>query len=197
MEELFYYRDLHKSEQGIDFAEEDLFHQQNWYLWGLNRRQLLIAAGAAGGVAGGGAGVLVDGMTGGLLGGLATLAGGIGGALASTRSALKYSDDIARWSVSGVPTGGNRLSYGPSRNANFPFVILGRAMQHHRLISQRTHAVRAALTLTQPALDWLAEKERRQLARIFDSIRSNKRVTEQRAELKRLIQAWCFQVDAG
>lgn len=197
VEELFYYRELHKSEQGIDFAEEDLFHQQNWYLWGLNRRQLLIAAGAAGGVAGGGAGVLVDGMTGGLLGGLATLAGGIGGALASTRSALKYSDDIARWSVSGVPTGGNRLSYGPSRNANFPFVILGRAMQHHRLISQRTHAVRAALTLTQPALDWLAEKERRQLARIFDSIRSNERVTEQRAELKRLIQAWCFQVDAG
>ena len=70
-------------------------------------------------------------------------------------------------------------------------------MQHHRLISQRTHAVRAALTLTQPALDWLDEKERRHLARIFDSIRSNKRVTEQRAELKRLIQAWCFQVDAG
>lgn len=197
VEELFYYRELDKSEQGIEFAEEDLFHQENWYLWGLNRRQLLIAAGAAGGVAGGGAGVVVDGMTGGLLGGLATLAGGIGGAVASTRSALKYSDDIARWSISGMPTGGNRLAYGPSRNANFPFVILGRAMQHHRLISQRTHAVRAALTLTEPALDWLTEKERRQLARIFDSIRSNKRLTEQRAELKLMIQAWCFQVDAG
>ena len=197
VEELFYYRDLDKSEQGIDFAEEDLFHQENWYLWGLNRRQLLLAAGAAGGVAGGGAGVVVDGMTGGLLGGLATLAGGIGGALASTRSALKYSDDIARWSVSGVPTGGNRLSYGPSRNANFPFVLLGRAMQHHRLISQRTHAVRAPLTLTEPALDWLADKERRQLARIFDSIRSNKRLTEQRAELTQLVQGWCIAVDSA
>ena len=41
VEELFYYRDLNKSEQSIDFAEEDLFHQENWYLWGLNRRQLL------------------------------------------------------------------------------------------------------------------------------------------------------------
>lgn len=197
VEELFYYRDLNKSEQSIDFAEEDLFHQENWYLWGLNRRQLLIAAGAAGGVAGGGAGVVVDGMTGGLLGGLATIAGGIGGAVASTRSALKYSTDIARWSVSGVPTGGNRLSYGPSRNVNFPFVLLGRAMQHHRLISQRTHAVREALKLDDPALDWLAEKERRQLARIFDAIRTNKRVTEQRAELAELVQAWCQGIDAA
>lgn len=174
-----------------------MFHQENWYLWGLNRRQLLIAAGAAGGVAGGGAGVVVDGMTGGLLGGLATIAGGIGGAVASTRSALKYSSDIARWSVSGIPTGGNRLSYGPSRNVNFPFVLLGRAMQHHRLISQRNHAVREALKLNDPALDWLAEKERRQLARIFDAIRNNKRVTEHRAELTELLQTWCQAVDAA
>lgn len=195
VEELFYYRDLDKSEQVIDFAEEDLFHQESWYLWGLNRRQLLIAAGAAGGVAGGGAGVVVDGMTGGLLGGLATLAGGIGGAVASTRTALKYSDDIARLTVSGLPTGGNHLSYGPSRNVNFPFVLLGRSMQHHRLISRRTHAVRAALKLDEPALDWLGEKERRQLARIFDDIRNNKRVTEKRSELTALVQGWCEAVD--
>ena len=196
VEELFYYRDLNKSEAAMGFEEEDLFHQENWYLWGLNRRQLLLAAGAAGGVAGGGAGVVLDGMTGGLLGGLATLAGGVGGAIASTRSVIRHSDDIAKWSVSGVPTGGNSLSYGPSRNANFPFVLLGRAMQHHRLISQRTHAVRDALKLDEPALDWLDDKARRQLARIFEDIRNGKRVTEHRAELTGLLQAWCRHVDA-
>ena len=195
VEELFYYRDLEKKEQAIDFAEDDLFHQESWYLWGLNRKQLLIAAGAAGGVAGGGAGVVVDGMTGGLLGGLATLAGGIGGAFASTRSALKHSDDIARWSVSGIPTGGNRLVYGPSRNANFPFVLLGRAMQHHRLISRRTHAVRDTLKLSEPALEWLDDKERRQLARLFEDIRNGKRQSERGAELSLLVQRWCARVD--
>ncbi|TDG13407.1 DUF3482 domain-containing protein [Seongchinamella unica] len=197
VEELFYYHGLNKSEQAMDFAEDDLFHQQHWYLWGLNRRQLLLAAGAAGGVAGGGAGVVVDGMTGGLLGGLATMAGGIGGAIASTRSAIKYSDDIARWSVKGIPTGGNRLSYGPSRNVNFPFVLLGRAMQHHRLISQRTHAVRESLKLTEPALDWLSDRERRQLARVFEDLRGGKRQPERRAQLSALVQQWCQQVDAG
>lgn len=196
VEELFYYHQLDKSEKGIDFAEDDLFHQEHWYLWGLNRRQLLIAAGAAGGVAGGGAGVVVDGMTGGLLGGLATMAGGIGGVIASTRSAIKYSDDIARWSVKGIPTGGNRLSYGPSRNVNFPFVLLGRAMQHHRMISRRTHAVRETLKLTEPALTWLGEKERRELARLFENIRSGKKQAESHARLSELVQAWCQQVDA-
>lgn len=197
VEELFYYRDLSKSEQGIAFEEEDLFQQENWYLWGLSRRQLLLAAGAAGGVAGGGAGVVVDGMTGGLLGGLATLAGSIGGAVASTRGVLRNADDIARWTVSGVPTGGNRLAYGPSRNANFPFVLLGRAMQHHRAISQRTHAVRQTLKLDEPALDWLDDKERRTLARIFEDIRNDKRVSERRAELSQLIHDWCREVDAN
>jgi len=196
VEELFYYRDLSKSEQGMDFDEEDLFHQENWYLWGLSRKQLLLAAGAAGGVAGGGAGAVVDGMAGGLLGGLATLAGGISGAVASTRSVLRRSDDLAKWTVSGVPAGGNRLAYGPSRNPNFPFVLLGRAMQHHRAISQRTHAVRATLELNEPALDWLGDKDKRRLARIFEDIRSGKRVSERRAELTALTQAWCQEVDA-
>lgn len=195
VEELFYYRDLSKSEQGMAFEEDDLFHQENWYLWGLSRKQLLLAAGAAGGVAGGGAGVVVDGMTGGLLGGLATLAGSIGGAVASTRSVLRHADDIAKWTVSGVPTGGNRLSYGPSRNANFPFVLMGRAMQHHRAISQRTHAVRDTLKLDEPALDWLEDKDKRLLARIFDDIRNGKRVSERRAELTALLQGWCQCVD--
>lgn len=195
VEELFYYRDLDKSEQGMEFEEGDLFHQQDWYLWGLSRKQLLLAAGAAGGVAGGGAGVAIDGMTGGLLGGLATLAGGISGAVASTRGVLKHSDDIAKWTVSGIPTGGTKLSYGPSRNANFPFVLLGRAMQHHRAISQRTHAVRETLKLDTPALDWLEDKDKRRLARLFEDIRNDKRMSERRAELTDSLQGWCRAVD--
>lgn len=195
VEDLFYYRDLKTSESGMAFDEEELFAQENWYLWGLSQRQLLVAAGAAGGVAGGAGGAVLDGMTAGLSHGLGTLLGGIGGAVASARGVLKRSDDIARWKVSGIPTGGQKLVYGPSRNLNFPFVLLGRALQHHRLVSQRTHAVRGALKLDEPALEWLAEPERRRLAVIFEDLRRGRKLEQRRVELVTLVQNWCRAAD--
>ncbi|MFV8817014.1 DUF3482 domain-containing protein [Haliea sp. E17] len=196
VEELFYYRDLKTAETGMAFDEEELFAQENWYLWGLSQRQLLLAAGAAGGIAGGGAGAVVDGMTAGLSHGLGTLLGGIGGAVASARGVLKRGDDIARWKLSGVPTGGHKLVYGPSRNLNFPFVLLGRALQHHRMVSQRTHAVRGTLKLAEPALDWLDEAGRRQLAVIFEDLRRGRKLEQRRAQLVGLVQGWCTAVDS-
>ncbi len=195
VEELFYYTDLKTSEAGMALQGEDLFNQENWYLWGLNKRQLLIAAASAGGVVGGGAGMVLDGATGGLTGGLGTLLSGIGGAYAGTRGALKYADDIAQWKLSGIPSGGTVLAYGPSKNVNFPFVVMGRALHHHRMISQRTHAVRETLKLDSPALEWLSDKERRNLARLFEDIRSERKVVQRRGELAQMILQWCLAVD--
>lgn len=195
VEALFYHTELQTSEEGIALDRDDLFNQEQWYLWGLNRKQLLIAAASAGGVVGGGAGMAIDGITGGLTGGLGTLLSGIGGAYASTRGVLKYADDIAQWKVSGIPSGGTMLAYGPSRNPNFPFVVFGRAMQHHRMISQRTHAVRETLKLDSPALDWLSDKDRRNLARLFDDIREDRKTAQRRADLAQMIEGWCRSVD--
>jgi hypothetical protein len=195
VEELYYYHALQKSETDMVFSPDELFNQENWYLWGLSKRQLLLAAGAAGGLAGGGAGVVLDAATGGLTGGLGTLAGGVGGALASARGALSRSDDIARWTIRGIPTGGRRLACGPALNPNFPFVLLGRALQHQRLVSQRTHAVRTELELGQPALEWLDEGGRRQLARIFEDLRRDRNAAQRRAELAELVHRWCVAVD--
>jgi hypothetical protein len=195
VEELFYYTDLKKAESSLVMEDEDLFNQEQWYLWGLSKRQLLIAAASAGGLAGGGAGLVIDVATGGLTGGLGTLISGIGGAYASTRGVLKYEDSIAQLKVSGIPSGGQLLAYGPSRNINFPFVVLGRAMQHHRMISLRTHAVRDTLKLDSPALEWLGDKARRQLARLFQDIRENRKPSERRAELAQHLQRWCESVD--
>lgn len=195
VEELFHYTHLETAEEGIELDRDDLFNQEQWYLWGLNRRQLLIAAASAGGVVGGGAGMAIDGITGGLTGGLGTLLSSVGGAYAGTRGVLKYADDIAQWKVSGIPSGGKLLAYGPSRNPNFPFVVLGRAMQHHRLISQRTHAVRETLKLDSPALDWLSDRERRDLARLFDDIREGRKASQRRADLAAMIEGWCLAVD--
>ncbi|QFU76613.1 DUF3482 domain-containing protein [Halioglobus maricola] len=197
VEELFYYTDLQTSEERLALESDDLFNQENWYLWGLSKRQLLFAATSAGGVVGGGAGVVIDGATGGLTGGLGTLISGVGGALAARSQVKKHADDIAQWKVSGIPSGGTELAYGPSRNANFPFVVMGRAMQHHRLISQRTHAVRETLKLDDPALEWLSDKERRKLARAFDDIRNDRKADQRRVELAQMLGEWCLAVDSA
>tara|TARA_R110002110_G_scaffold66978_1_gene183007 strand:+ start:96498 stop:97931 length:1434 start_codon:yes stop_codon:yes gene_type:complete len=195
VEEAFYYDDLQKDEAEIAFEDEDLFNEEQWYLWGLSRRQLVVAAASAGGIAGGGAGMVIDAATGGLLGGLGTAVTGMGGAISSAVGAIKYADEIAQIKVSGLPSGGKHLSYGPARNINFPFVLLGRALTHHRLVSMRTHAVRDKLEIQQPVLDWMTDAQRRKLARCFADLRAGKKMTERRSELAENVLAWCVAVD--
>ena len=47
----------------------------------------------------------------------------------------------------GDQTGGKLLVVGPTRNINFPYVVLGRALLHLRMIEDRTHAQRRCLSL--------------------------------------------------
>jgi Domain of unknown function (DUF3482)/50S ribosome-binding GTPase len=191
VEELYYYSNLKKSEESLALEESDLFNIEKWYLWGLSERALLTAAASAGAVVGGSTGIVVDAATGGLLGGLGTLVAGAGGAVSGIWGARKYADKIGQVKVKGIPTGGNMLSYGPSKSVNFPFVLLGRALLHQRLISTRTHADRDALDLNQPLLERLTEKERKRLARLFDDIRNDRKPAERRAQLGDMILGWC------
>ena len=105
--------------------------------------------------------------------------------------ARKYAEKIGQIKVKGIPSGGNILSYGPSKSANFPFVVLGRALLHHQLISTRTHANRQVLDLTQPLLDKLSDKERRRIGKLFADIRNDRKVSERRAEIGEMILGWC------
>jgi hypothetical protein len=197
VEELFYYSDLQKSEWKIAFDDEEFFNEESWYLWGLNKRQMVMAAASAGGIAGGGAGIAIDAVTGGLLGGLGTAVSGLGGAAGSAVGAWKYADEIGQIRVKGIPSGGKLLSYGPAKNINFPFVVLGRALLHHRMICQRTHAVRDKLELGKPALEWLSDKERRTLAQLFNDIRVGKKASQRRTALADMILQWGLLVDGG
>jgi hypothetical protein len=191
VEELYYYSHLKKSEESLSLEESDLFNIEQWYLWGLGQNSLLLVAASAGALVGGTTGVALDAASGGLLGGLGTLVAGAGGAVSGLWGAHKYADRIGQMRVKGIPTGGHLLAYGPSKNINFPFVLLGRALLHQRLISTRTHADRNALDLGQPLLEWLSDQQRKRLARIFDDIRNDRKRSERRAELCRMIESWC------
>jgi GTPase Era involved in 16S rRNA processing len=195
VEELYYYSSLRKHEPGMTVEESDLFNVKKWYLWGLGEKSLLAVAASAGAVVGGSTGIAIDAASGGLLGGMGTLIAGAGGAVSGALGARRYSDKIGQMKVKGIPTGGSMLSYGPSKNINFPFVILGRALLHQRLVSTRTHANRNEMDLNQPLLEKLSDKERKRLARIFEDIRNDKKLTERRSELGDLVLSWCLDID--
>jgi hypothetical protein len=142
-------------------------------------------------VVGASTGVALDAASAGLLGGLGTLISGAGGALSGLWGVRRYADRIGQLKVKGIPAGGRIVSYGPSRNINFPFVLLGRALLHQRLVRSRTHADRNALDLDQPLLEWLGDSERKRLAKLFDDIRNDRNSAGRRSELGGMIAHWC------
>lgn len=128
----------------LEGVEGDLFSASTWSLFGLTRRQLL-ASGALGGAAVGGG---VDALTGG-----ASLLLGAGiGALVGGASAWYSYQRIAKTRVFGLPLGGVELQVGPMTSRNLPYVILGRALFHHAVVSRRSHASRDRLDLERMAV---------------------------------------------
>jgi len=191
VEEVYQYHNISRSEEGLALEDSDLFSVESWYLWGLNRTALTAAGASAGALLGGGAGVVVDGATAGLTGGLGTLLSGVAGAVSGGVGARRYADEIAQLKIKGIPTGGRLLTYGPSRNVNFPFVLLGRALLHHRLLCRRTHADRSALALDAALLEQVDDARRRKLARVFADIRQQKRLAQHREGLAAMVLGWC------
>jgi len=165
VEQIYNHRDLERHEPRVQLLDADLFSRQTWLLFGLTRQQL-IATGALGGAA---AGSMIDlavhGMSLLLGSGLGAVAGGV--------SAWLTSDRIANIKVPGHSLGGKELRIGPMRNINLPYVVLGRALLHQRMVEERTHAYRGPLELApRPEQLHLADATiRRQFEKLFSRLR--------------------------
>jgi GTPase Era involved in 16S rRNA processing len=165
VEHIYDHKHLERHEPLVELLEHDLFARQTWKLFGLTRQQL-IASGALGGAATGGVIDLAVGGASLLLGaGIGAMVGGV--------SAWVTADRIADIEILGLPLGGKQLSIGPMRNINFPYVVLNRALYHHRMVEDRSHAHRDPLMLTQ-APGWLQTIDadhRKRLEKTFVSLR--------------------------
>jgi hypothetical protein len=95
------------------------------------------------------------------------------GAVAGGVSAWLTSDRIANIKVLGSPLGGREISIGPMRNINFPYVALGRALLHQRLVEKRTHAHRNPLDIHAPGDAWQLTDTatRRRFEKLFSKLR--------------------------
>lgn len=141
---IYGYRALEARADELALLEADLFSEGAWLAFGLTRRDL-VTAGASGGAATGG---VIDLALGGasMLLGVATGAA-IGGALGYLGA-----DRLPELRLVDRPLGGRLVRYGPARSLNFPFVLLGRARLHARLLARRTHAMRDPVAVeTAPA----------------------------------------------
>jgi hypothetical protein len=160
---IYRHQDLPREEAATALLRGDLFARASWDLFGLSRAQLVVSGAVSGAIAGGGVDLL--------LGGASLLLGAGLGSLVGAAGAWFGSGELARVKVLGRPLGGRVLQVGPVRDPNFPWVLLGRAWVHHRLVSERNHARREVLSVemaeARHLMDRLPEGLRKELAAAF------------------------------
>ena len=144
-------------------VKEDLFSKTTTNRLGLSRKQI-VAAAAAGGAA---VGSVIDAG----VGGISFLTGTIIGGAAGTAAGL--------YGISKLPKailGGDALQIGPMSNANFPWIVLDRAILVHSVLSRRAHAQRENIRLGDPnetpgIVSGLSAAERKRIGEHFSRLR--------------------------
>lgn len=112
----------------------DLFSRQTWELLGLNREQLA----AAGAVIGGTVGAVIDTAAAGITFGLFTAIGGVIGA----GSAVLGSRKLKTKKKAGFRLGSDNIRVGPSKNLQFLYILIDRALIYYTHMINRPHGKR-------------------------------------------------------
>ena len=190
IERIYRFGDLERQESSLPALQEDLFSEDQWYLWGLNRKELL-GVGAVGGAVVGGA--LDVGI-----GGASLMLGSLVGAVVGGAAALAGSHQLAQSKVMNLPMGGKVLQCGPVRDRNFPYVVLARAIVHRNLVGARSHADRGRLEVSkEQSFEWsdvTTAADRARLERTIGKLRDGSTNPEFIDTLSELIAGVCDRV---
>ncbi len=111
---------------------EDLFTGRTWQALGLTRKQVISTAA----LLGGGLGAKLDILAAGLTFGVFT----VSGALAGAATAWLKGERLARTEIKKQKLGGIKITIGPNTNAQFPFILLDRALLYFQHITNWAHA---------------------------------------------------------
>ncbi len=167
VEEVYDQHVIERSETDVELLDSDLFSTDDWYFWGLNRRQLVTAGATSGAIVGGAVDLGV--------GGASLFLGSLVGAAVGGITAAFGGSRLTQIKVLALPLGGLLLQCGPIQHENFPYVVLGRALHHRRTLAGRTHADRTTLALSEgPAhgLQQIDPDARKSLDAIFRRLRA-------------------------
>jgi len=170
VQEIYQHPHVQLEEPDTEILAEDVFSERIFSLFGLSGTQLALTGAASGAVAGSG----LDLVAGGASLGLAAAMGAAMGAA----GALFGAGQLAKVKVLGAPLGGSELHAGPIADTNFPWVLLGRAVLHHRLVAERNHSRREKLVIDSSAGAYLSDKidsaHRRQIEACFVTLRKDR-----------------------
>jgi len=135
LQALYAHPEMHIDTPTLDIDYPDLFDSSHWYLYGLDRKKIIMLSASAGAAAGvvidigvGGASLMTGALTGGLLSGVASI------------FATSTPENL---SIQGLPIAGKTLTAGPVKDLSFSFVLLGRAVDFLDMVLKRTHADRS------------------------------------------------------
>jgi hypothetical protein len=182
---LYAHQNLAIGDAPLETGESELFDLSTWSQLGLSRTQLTAGGSAAGAMVGG----AVDAVT----GGASFLLGTVFGAAAGAASAWWGFDRLAEVEVLGKHMAGPLLSIGPMRSPAFPWVVLGRALQFHHIVSTRAHAARGSVA-AEPAgperrVGELPTAVRRTISDLFDRLKAKPALPERDALRRSLADA--------
>lgn len=180
VQEIFHHAGLAARESASAFLVEDVFSSQSFNVFGLSQTQLALTGAASGAVVGSAVDVALGGAS--LL-----LGAGIGAAIGAVGT-LAGAGSLAKVRVLGLPVGGYEMTVGPITDPNLPWVLLGRALLHAKLVAERNHARREELVVDAQEGAHLANALdpalRRRLDSTFRRLRSGREVTgDERAAL--------------
>ncbi len=122
----------------------DLFDSEQWYAWGLNKRQLTAVSTMTGAFTG----AVLDAA----VAGHSLMLGAVGGGVLGFASAWLGADKLANTAVKGLPLGGYQASFGPIKNLNFPYVVMGRFLFLFEQLKAKNHADRSAIQMSEANL---------------------------------------------
>jgi len=148
------------------FLEMDLFSKESESLFGLSKRDMLIASVTSGALTGSG----IDLM----MGGSSLMLGSAIGAIAGGAGMLWGYSEISDMKVLGQKLGSKRVEVGPMQNRNFPYILLRRTIYYTQEIANRPHANRADIEIESLDISKkisLNDNEKRDLEKIYKIFR--------------------------
>ncbi len=155
IQKLYRHHRLERREDELAWdTDDDLFSERARHAWGVSRAYLAavgFGAGALGGVG-------VDALAFGHTLGAGALIGGILGATGS----VYYANRLDRFKLGPLSAGGQQARFGPVRDPQFGYVVLGRALEHAWHVARRNHAGRDPLALGESSDRWLQHLAKRE-----------------------------------
>jgi GTPase Era involved in 16S rRNA processing len=187
MQALFSHHQTKLQTNDIEYPP-DLFDSEQWYAWGLDKRQLVTVSAMTGAAAGAALDLAVAGHS--------FMIGAIGGGVLGFTSAFFGADKIAGTKIKGLPLGGYQALQGPVNNPNFPYVVIGRFLYLFEQLRLKNHADRTDIVMKENHLkkniDKMDPRDVKQLHMVCKKLVSQKNTEELHSILRKLLNVEFF-----